>query len=321
MKKFLFPLFLLCFAANFGCNFRRDTGVVYLEESVKTDAKPVALDTIQIAGEFLYAKRMYVYRDRYLVIENNPNAKAVPFIEIYDFQNQRKVKGMIHNGNGPGEMVMIETHLAGNILMVRDFAKRQYAAIDLDAALSDDNYRPAVQKINTDMGMPNMAWLDKNRMVVLNPNCFEDKNLGIHNEGEERFLIVSPSVLSEKVEFQFYPHITTNVTQAQIMANSSKNRIVYASLNFSIIEVYDGTLKKIRTVNGPDDLPRSFAVGQAGDLSFKGGVPFSYTGFCCDDDHFWLSYVGKYYESGSANMLYKTPSYIFRVCLKFSALK
>jgi hypothetical protein len=50
-----------------------------------------------------------------------------------------------------------------------------------------------------------------------------------------------------------------------------------------------------------------------GTLIFKGGIPESYSSFCCNDDYIWLLYVGKYFENRSLDrLLHQTPSYIFK---------
>ena len=78
--------------------------------------------------------------------------------------------------------------------------------------------------------------------------------------------------------------------------NKAKNRLIYASTVLNEMEVYDMNLTPIKLVRGPDKLKAAYVVKQ-NSISFNGFAPYSYRKYCTDENGYYVSYIGDYYQS------------------------
>lgn len=289
-KKYSIVLlgFLTCLLM--GCSAKRDLGAVtQLDPSVKVDAVDLQIDTVNLAQEFIYAKQYMVYRDSVLIVVNKP-AEEASFIELRSLTDNRLIGGYIRQGKGPGEMLRANVELEGNTLKVSDFVKQQIVFIDLDAVLSDpEGYRlPPFEECRVfSYGKNRMA---DGRLVFENPYCFDDKKSGIKNDAARLF--IGDSKTTDE-DFGEHTYQTRNVSQGNLFMNPSKSKLVYASFNVPVIEIYDSVTTPLRTILGPEDFSDQQFVVDRGEVIFKMPLPYAYLAYCYDDNYFYLGYAGE----------------------------
>ena len=279
------------------CKKEDDGQTVYLDNEIKLKATELKSEVIDTCYQFIHAKDFFVYHDSILVILNKPHQDG-NFVELYNLNSNKLVKSLIKTGNGPHEMINTIAHIRNNELIVHDFAKNQIASVDLDSALAFPDYKfPALIKFSNNVGSPFVTFLDENRLIMLNPYYFKNKNLGINN-GASRFIINEKDIDPNFNRVNSRLYYTYNVSQGFIVPNIEKDRIIYASNFYDEIEIYDCDLHLLRRIEGPDNLIPSYQIHNR-EIIFNKTVPYTYRNYAITDDFFYLSYIGDYYTSGS----------------------
>jgi len=88
-----------------------------------------------------------------------------------------------------------------------------------------------------------------------------------------------------------------NVSQGAIAANLEKNRLVYAGLDASIIELYDMELNPLLRVCGPKSLVIKYrASGER--ISFDKSIPYSYLDINTTPEYIYVNYYGRLIDDG-----------------------
>ncbi len=250
------------------------------------------LSSIQLVSsdEFVSARDFAVYNDSIIVVTNKP-IKGKCFIELVRLDNKKSVGNYILYGNGPGEMLNVSSHLRNDSLYVHDFAKHQILTLNLGAAINSDSYRlPLPVTFCRNAGSPFVTQMDEDRIIMLNPYYCENQELGISNR-EDRFIVINedekPSLLYEHSR-KYYSY---NIEQGFIVPVHSKNRIVFCSAFYPVVEFYDFKLNPLVKVTGPIDLEPHFRI-QDGEISFYKGVPYAYRGYALGNNCIYLAYIG-----------------------------
>ena len=280
----------------------------YLSEAIKTNARPVSLTEISDMEDFLFVRNFFIYEDTIAVVCNKTN-NQVPYIQIYDLKNDRILKELIYNGNGPDEMLSCVPHLNRNILSIVDFVKRQYVEMNLDSLLSDQSYKSPMIKYKEHSHI--LAMTCDGDFIFANPFCFSDERYGIDNVGPR---LVKGTQESNVNLYDKYEHNTENITSGFIIYNNQKNRVIYASAYYPFFEMYDTGLVLQKTVKGPDELEIHYSRDEYDDYNswcFTRYIPYTYFDYCCNEDYFFLLYVGKTIDVLDYN-LYSQPCYIFQ---------
>lgn len=290
MKKYSIVLFGLLLCLLIGCSPEREQGAVtQLNVSAKTDAKELRVDTIRLAQEFIHVKWHFVYRDSILVVVNKPS-EAVPFIEIRNLTDNKPIGNYIPLGKGPGEMLQVFAYLNGNTLQLNDLVRKQIARINLDSLLQDPTGYSIPTFAKYQVFAFGKAQLADGRWVFENPYAFKHEKSGIVNDVPRLFV---GDETTKMEDFGEYKYETSNVSQGMLFTNQAKNRLVYASLNFPIIEFYDGQTSLLKTIIGPDNFEnQKFDISQGG-VIYHATIPYSYLAYCFDNDHLYLMYVGE----------------------------
>lgn len=269
-----------------------------LPASVMSTERVMRTDTISCVDTLVFAKEFLVYNDSVLIVVNHNQYMDGHFLELYTLPGMKQITRLYRRGNGPNEILGANIDFNKNKLIIRDFHKSRMAVVDIDSVLSNTAYSPAFVDYPT--GYLGNAIPYKGKLLLGNIYSFVDKNADIVQKAPRFIVTDAKKFYEEKNSYKYY---TANVSRGCIIANEAKDRIVYADLGMSIIEIYDMDLNLLRTITGPVDLPTKYAVyGMEGstqqEVLFKGPIPYTYIDYCTDDDYFYLTYVGDMLGNG-----------------------
>lgn len=281
-------------------------------------------EKIQLTEEHIYARRFYVLGDSLLVIENKPSDK-VPFIELCAFPSGETRSRFLRRGNGPGEMLMIDTFLDAGRILVHDFQRERYFSFAPDSCLRGFFPKDIIDLLHAPK-CPYALEYEPGKLLLLNPSCFESEQLKIKNQST-RFYVYdyeNQTMLYGKGKGKYD---TYNVSQGWIMASKDKDRIVFASLMYPMVEIYDYGLNPIRRFIWEEEFIPKYKVDEYG-VSFqkkKGCLAFG--SIACHGGDLYLTFTGSYYRGenkmkshivkmnweGEILNVYRTPVYISRL--------
>lgn len=282
---------------------RTEENTVSLDMSVKNGATAVSsIEQIPLPEEFIAARKYYVYRDSLLIVWNRKLSDGY-FLQFYDLSTGKLVRNCFRYGNGPEEALWVNAYLRGNTLLVNDMEKEQYCVINMDS-IRDNRYSlPRFKKLAS--GISTISQFKGGKILIENPYCFDSDEADIHYS-DPRFLVSEP-VSRSPIPHKGHRYNTINVaTSGHILYTTDWSRIVYASMNNPVIELYDSTLQLQKRIEGPDKLPIRYH-NDGSSVSYKKRIPYAYLGCTGDDDGFYLSYVGGFYHKKMQNF----DSYIF----------
>ncbi len=296
-----------CFLS--GCNIPKKN-VVELDTRIKTEALHLTIDTVRVDSTFLYVRRFFVYQDSVLVVVNKPNSDCAT-LQLYNLETQRPIADYLSQGKGPNEVLEASVNLEGDILILRDFIRKQVAFISMDSLLSVKGYAIPLQQYRyISFGLNRMS---NGRTVFENPYCFQAKKQGIDNKAP-RFLLGDAQTTLE--DFGMHRYNTFNVSQGFVLMNPDRTVVVYASLAEPRVEFRDTTLNLWKRVEGPeslDDIRYKLREDDTSipDVVYQGTVPYAYVGYCCDSVGFYLAYTDARL-SGEMTDERRFPCWIFR---------
>lgn len=295
-------MLLPCLVATLGSLYSCNRGgpeqfpeVIKLDESVLIDAIPMHGSIVVDSYNFVNASDFYIYADSILVCVNNQSSTGY-FVELYNLNTHSTIASYVRTGNGPGEMLLASSSMSGSDLVLRDFAKHNLLTINVEKAICDKDYKLPQFVYYGELGSSEVAELDSNRLVMLNPYFFYDKSHNIDN-AQPRFLVWN--VANQEIEggVDRSGYFAYNVNQARFAINKESDRLILASDELSELGVYDLKLNPIRQVVGPLDLPVRYYIDESRrSVCFHKNIPYTYRSVAPTDDYVYLSYVGEYNE-------------------------
>lgn len=305
-RRLICFLCVICFCSTISC---RHGNLSEWPEDVSyniDDGEVVKMDA-EIVGhsyDFIRAMKFFVYSDSVLVVLNKPEENQY-IVELANLKTGEVLAKSLMYGNGPLEALLnTSPSMDGNILYVKDAARRRLMSIDVDALLyNPSGYLPEVIDDYSDIPATYLTPLDENTMVYENYYCFNDKESGYVNEGQER-LLFAPRGDHGTVRVGSPKYYTYNVSQGNIVPVKEKGRIFFSSSSLPLIEIYDYSGNKVKRINGPTILPVEYGI-QDGSVSFRGRIPYAYLYACKSDDRVYVNYIGDYYK-GSYEDLHST---------------
>ncbi|MDR1343594.1 MAG: TolB-like 6-bladed beta-propeller domain-containing protein [Prevotellaceae bacterium] len=308
-KKILFAAILG--SMLYSCTSNKNADDLFLEKSIKSDAKFLQADTIGFFEDLIYARDFHVYQDSILIVRNR-KYEDVYFLEFYNLPQGKLLKKMFRLGNGPNEMLSAKIEINGNLLTAVDYVKDQVALVNIDSVLQDSLYQINPNRYYTHS--PTVVQYKENQYLVLNPHCFKDRELGIDNKAS-RFIVTSKkNIYVEKNEYRYY---TWNVVaNGLIITNYQKNIIAFAPIHRPEIEIYDDDLTLLKHIHGPDKLPPNYRIVNDFDnneiLFKKDYIPYTYLNYCTNEDFFYLTYMGDYLHPSKGENMEDYPLWVFK---------
>lgn len=247
---------------------------IFLEE--------VTSDILPLSREMIHAKDLFVYHDSILVVLNKPSAKYC--IQVYNIDSGNHICDLIRKGNGPKEMLLCQVRIIEDNLYIRDFAKGNYTVINLPSLLKrTESYDvPEFKKYKEKYNVYDFLEIN-DRILYLNPLCFEDINYKVDNQ-EPRLFYEGYTLSRNKLD-------TFNVSQGTIISNDKDSLIVFASLNTNELEIYDYGLNPLIKVLGPTYFDVKYAY-DGNHVTFKDNAYYGYQCIVSAGDTFWATYQG-----------------------------
>lgn len=299
MKKIYILNAIMLVILLVGCaqSKRNDVPVQILDRGILAKAKILRVDTIGVFDDFIYAKNFWVYADSVLVVLNKKH-KDGHFVELYNLYTKENIAKLYRLGDAPNEMLSARIDMNGKTMFVNDYVKGQIAVVDLDSLLRNATYT-ALPVRHQVMGSPT-AIPYGDCFLLEHPYRFTDKNLKIEQDAPRFIVTDGKKPYVEKVEYKYY---TRNVSvDGCIITNYSNDRIIYAYMHKSVMEIYDKDLNLRRMIEGPVDLKARYSLDGGLDtgteISFKDYIPYAYLTYCTAKNCFYMSYVGDYLKSG-----------------------
>lgn len=277
-----------------------------IAENVLSSSKKLCKEALRIDSVFPSAKYYYVYQDSILVAVNGVSENQ-SLVELYNLNTQTPIRRILPFGRRKTEVVSGFVTLSGKTLLVNDYVASKHAIIDMDSLLTEPKYR--INFIETSMHVMTDLVYFKDAIAFENSLCFEDENLGI-NQGKDRILYYQKADSA----FQKLPKYNTeNVSQGSLIVNSSKDKLIYASLHQPYYEVYDENLRLVRRVYGPKSFTARYNIHEddevMNDITFKGNIPYTYIGYCLNEKNVYLLYSGVIEVAGE-NKFENTSNYL-----------
>lgn len=276
---------------------REKVPVQILDRELLAKAKVLQADTMGTFDEFIYAKKFWVYADSILIVLNKKHKDGY-FVELHNLFTKENIVKLYRFGDGPDEMLSARVDMNGKTLLVNDFVKGQVAVVNLDSLLKNTTYTTLPIRHRA-IGSPTAVPYG-DCFLLENPYCFADENLKIEQNAPRFIVTDAKRSYVEEVKYKYY---TGNVTvDGCIIMNDFNDRIIYACMHKSAMEIYDKDLNLLRMIEGPIDLKTRYSLDSESDIgieiSFKDYIPYAYLTYCTDKNYFYLSYVGDYLKIG-----------------------
>lgn len=288
MKQCLVSIIFLMLV---GCSLKVDNKLSNLGYDILKSASLLNVDTIiDFEDEYIYAKEYLVYKDSVLIVVNSKYKNGY-FLELYDWNVNKEIAKICKLGEGPNEWLSVKVDLNGNELIVNDYIKSQAAVFNIDSLIVNPK-KSNVPIRHQVIGAPTAVFY-KDSLLLENPYYFHDNKQGI-NQGVCRFVKTKgEEIYDDRLSYEYY---TRNVAvNGRIIKNEANDRIIYASMYQSNIEIYDTNLHEIKQINGPIDLVAEYVIENK-EISFKNKIPYAYLDYCTDNHSFFLTYVGNYLD-------------------------
>lgn len=271
-----------------------------LNKNILSNAYKMRVDTIAIDSLNRHVARdFFVYADSMLIVVNNKTSQK-DFVEFFNLKTGLRLASYFKYGNGHSELLSANVDLNDNKLIVNDYTKAQFSILNIDSALMlKDNYNLTISK-HTMYSSPTVISFNGN-YIVENPYCYFDEQNEILQgieQGVPRFLSAMSSDEHVGTQYDFNPR---NVAvDGRIIAKNNGEKLVYAHFGKSVVEFYNKDLSLIKCVEGPNimniEYERYKIKGNPQEqIVYKNKIPYSYLGYCCDDDYVYLMYIGDFY--------------------------
>lgn len=330
----IFSLFSFLLVVVSSCDYSSKKVIVFPVEMMNKEGKCSTtsshIDTIDIGYEFTFAQKFYVYNDTILIVRNREKTTSY-FVEVYDLSARKMVAQLYPRGNGHGELLSCLLALNGNMLIVNDFMKSQYALVNIDSLLQNPSYSVLPQR-HSHSSAPTITPFGE-KYLIENEYCFscskeeiykgmESIEQGIEN-GVSRFIVLDSlsnefETNEETSDDNKYKYWTRNVAcDGQVVVNPTSSKVLYASFGKPEIEVYDADLSIIKLLKGPFELEGHYAVEQyEGDrlsqVMCYQNIPYAYLGYAFNQgDIVSFLFIGDYLVNDASIEHFK--SYIVEV--------
>lgn len=272
---------------------KRDFPTDVLDAEILKTAGCLPVDTIGCMEELIYARDFRVYRDSILIVLNRKHTDGY-FVELRNLYTKKKIAELYRLGDGPEEMLSAKVNIHGDMLLVNDYVKGQVATVHLDSLLGSPSYKAL--PVRHQVAGCSTAVPYEDGFLLENPYCFSDDDLGVNQEAPRFIVTDGKAPYKEKKRYKYY---TRNVAvDGCIITNYSRDRVVYASMGQSVLEIYDKNLNLRQVITGPVDLKAKYRIGgefdEPNEICYNGYIPYAYMDYCMDEDGFYLSYIGDY---------------------------
>jgi hypothetical protein len=300
----------LCFALLISCSKPKTQGNKLNEECLK-EALQLTVDTLPSIWDFdeenvRYPRKCYIYQDSVLILNNKRSTNGY-FIEFLSMKDGRILKQLYPKGEGPDELLLCTTYFSlCRELQVNDIARGTLGIVAVDSLMADTTLQFPLRNRYAYLSPTAIPY--KEGYLVENPNRFIHPELGIVQDAPRFMYLDGVKTEGDTIH---YPYDTRNVVaDGLLISNPQKNRILYANMHQSKLEVYDWNLKLLREVDGPIELNAEYSIDKYNEITFKGKIPYAYLDYCSSEDYCYLIYMGDCLDEDKDMKDY--PSWIFQ---------
>lgn len=287
MKKSIFASLLLTAASLlFLPSCRDNTGDIVLDRSILDSAKPLTAESMNFDFP-ITTVNLYIVNDSIAVVHNSEQDER-KLVEIYNLNSGALIWDRFTKGNGPEEILMGRSDMFNDTLMLEDLMRDRIVLLPIGKITTGEDFKPEFQDYSV---VSTRIRPFGGKLLAVNPYCFNDKQSGIHNDGN-RFILTDSSFNYK--ETNSYQYETFNVTNGNFIISYDNDRIIYYSAAEPLIEVYDTDLNLLRTVTGPElsNRPELSLIGNM--VMYSNGIPYAYkSASCCNRRHVYLTYIGE----------------------------
>lgn len=258
-----------------------------LNEKILKDAKALQLDTVELSGiDLSRSQQFYVYQDSILIV-NNYSRDGNSLIELYELKSKVLLNRLLKIGRGRNEVLQCNTFVSDNKIIIYDFQLQKLFKVDIDSAIANKNYIPPHVFI-PDGGISRVAYLG-NHTIVENLYVFDNDKLKIHQNGK-RLLFSKDVEIENRKNYKFN---TQNVAGSGLIISSpNKQNVMYASGNYSFIEMYNNKLELEKKICGPKQLKQDYYIDENNEVIFNRTIPYAYINYYCTEKEVGLLYYG-----------------------------
>lgn len=273
--------------ALYSCSDKADNSITVLTDEVKTGAVSVKGDTVCTFPDTVLADMAWMTGDRYAVCRTQTGWTGLSAsqwaFQVYDTRTMQRVSRFLHAGNGPYEILSMNTYAVDDTLYVMDYQKGNLFTIPLDRAAEGLQADRWIKEMPFKFRTMKVVTY-KGQMLSLNPFWFEDKSINVSN-GEAKLFYSDGDIIPYGDDKIF----SGNCFQGHLLTNPDKGTVVYIENSYPLVEFYNDSLRLVRSVIGPDDIkPKYLNDGSYLFLAeYYGSV---YVSACCDDSYIYLRY-------------------------------
>jgi len=281
--------------------------VVNLDPSVLDGAKQLSLTYMGWNNEqILDAKKFYPIDDGHVLVLTAAKTSNA-YLYICDASSHEVTDTLFIKGNGPGEALSYSL-FPGKRFVFKDFVKQNLYAFDAKDILTNPE---SIESIDYPKLGAASTLLPMEDGTVIYENTYCSHNFKDRYVEQYPRLVRSRTDATQKYGKDY--EAVYNVSQGLIDINPESGKIVYASLNASIVEFYDKDLSPLLRIQGPLNPRISYYVTTT-ESSFYDCFPDAYREMCCTSKYIYLVYLGicpslEEYDSAGD---YKRKSYMMR---------
>lgn len=273
----------------------------------------------------------YVLRDSLILVQNKDDSQLFK-AGIYSLRTGKIIKEIAPKGLGPKEFVscqILPKPNDNNVFYLDDVAQNKYSILDVDSVLSNDQYCP--KSFTYPRSLIHLDIIDSTRYVGYNYWHLEHPKFNNNVQALDYYKI-SSSV--EQKNLSNMKYFVANVTGGHTFYESKNKQIWVANFYDDRLNIYNDSLKLLKTLSGPDHFERKFATFEEEKMEsiyFEKGCSYmAYKSFCVVNNHIYLVYDGthgvpfrtnnlnsievfKLDLSGNLLTLYKLDRYIYSI--------
>jgi len=252
---------------------------------------------------FIDAEEFYPLDDENLLIVTSARTHSA-FLYLCDLRTHEVKDSMLLKGNGPSEVLSCMV-TSSNPFVFDDYVKGNLYSIEVENILRRNKAFHSMD-YNGLQPITSMFPLDDDTIIYENP--YADASFSQNcSDHYPRLVKDAPSAMLSRTKRMIGIY---NVSQGAIAANLEKNRLVYAGLDASIIELYDMELNPLLRVCGPKSLVIKYR--DSGErISFDKSIPYSYLDINTTPEYIYVNYYGRLIDDGGHD-IYLDKGYIMK---------
>ena len=296
MKKISIVIGVLALYSLTFCSHRDQSNITTIIDPQKLSIDTPTIEVVPLAFDNSLSLRFVMIDDSTVV--NVKRQQAGNFLDIVNNITGEQTS-LFNVGEGPEELLFCDFKYDGGDITIADFTRKRLTQFPKER-LKDSTFKAVFIPFPQTIGLSSQPLIIGDSMLILNPYHYINDTEGI-NQDEPRLVYISKSQ-----EF-FGPKdkellFTFNVTQADLIRNENNGDIWVFPADKSVIEIYNSSLDKKKTIKVLSDVsgdaPVFFLENKVGnkEVIYKGGYPQTFMSVTVSPDKskLYVPLVGKF---------------------------